>query len=725
MPLKINTRMRPQLKAPDGVTRPSPLISKADASYVLWPETEYRCKDECINLKSATECAILGSLVKIDAAAGSCDYYIHGGMTDWKMPVTGCITKDSAGYAQNPSRQGFGCKRCKWFDADSLDCYRGVDKESAGPAPGMIHPNGCCNLNDPDEVRGKMTREELTEFFDYQGYQQCARLTMALKITPKSHATAPRSDDDDKCECTCESCVAGNCMNCTNTECDDPDCPCEQDPDAKAKADMLTKIIAFQENRRAAIHSSRGGAPTDGKTIQSAVTDDGVLELFCYDDIGESFWSYGITVRDFRSKVENSPPFTSIRLRINSWGGDSFEGVTIGNYLKSLGKPIETVVDGIAASAASVIAMCGSVITMAANSMMMVHNASTGCYGYASDMRQTADVLDAVSGAVAQTYVARTGLSNEDVKALLDAETWMDAKTCLEKGFATRISETEKAADPEPAAATAKPVQSAHFGYRNVPAAAARPAMRASFKLRAASMTADLVQKMAKPAAGDSLDNLAGQTIELSAAESKAMFNSDTPVSLAVRNFSGSKDGARFKSLASGAGTAAKVSMLVVPYDGVLSSNLGGYREVYESGAFASGLADDPRVTFLHDEGKILGRVSAGTAKFWEDADGVHAECTTPEASWATDLLVSMNRGDINGSSAAFWILKDRWEMRGNQKVRIVEKALMREAAVHSFPAYETTEAGVEPGQVENHGEMAFQQQMNENRLRLLALEIL
>jgi hypothetical protein len=175
-------------------TKPFPLISKADASYVFWPETEYRCQDECINLKSVTECAILGTLVQINAPAGSCDYYIHGGLTDWKMPVTGCITKESAGYAENPSKQGFGCKRCKWFDADSLDCYRGVDKESAGPAPGIIHPNGCCNLNEPDAKRGKMTRAQLVTLFETKGFSEAARLSrsddMAAKLNPGIQAVA-------------------------------------------------------------------------------------------------------------------------------------------------------------------------------------------------------------------------------------------------------------------------------------------------------------------------------------------------------------------------------------------------------------------------------------------------------------------------------------------------------------------------------------------------------
>ncbi len=166
--------------------------------------------------------------------------------------------------------------------------------------------------------------------------------------------------------------------------------------------------------------------------------------------------------------------------------------------------------------------------------------------------------------------------------------------------------------------------------------------------------------------------------------ESIALFGQKDVV-LAVRGFG--------KRSATTPSTGRKISMLVAPYDGVLSTNLGGYREVYQRGAFAQGLDNDPRMLFNHDEACVLGRKSAGTSRFWEDAAGVHAEADAPETSWADDLLVSMRRGDISQASAAFWILQQRWETRDGEKVRIVEKALLREASVYSFPAYETTTA--------------------------------
>jgi HK97 family phage prohead protease len=138
-----------------------------------------------------------------------------------------------------------------------------------------------------------------------------------------------------------------------------------------------------------------------------------------------------------------------------------------------------------------------------------------------------------------------------------------------------------------------------------------------------------------------------------------------------------------------------KISILAVPYDGSMSTNLGGFREVYQRGCFDAGLGSDPRVLFNHDESTILGRTSAGTCQLWEDEVGVHADADAPDTTWANDLLVSMRRGDITQASAAFWILQHRWEQRGADRVRIVEKALMREVSVHAFPAYETTVARV------------------------------
>lgn len=166
---------------------------------------------------------------------------------------------------------------------------------------------------------------------------------------------------------------------------------------------------------------------------------------------------------------------------------------------------------------------------------------------------------------------------------------------------------------------------------------------------------------------------------------SKALFDQDS-VALAVRSN---------KELRASAGDSdRKISMLVVPYEGA-GANLGSFREVYQRGCFSQGLDNDPRALFNHDEACVIGRTSAGTCRFWEDAEGVHVDADAPATTWADDLLVSMRRGDITQASAAFWILKERWEMRGSEKTRVIEKARMREASVHSFAAYENTMATV------------------------------
>jgi ATP-dependent protease ClpP protease subunit len=171
------------------------------------------------------------------------------------------------------------------------------------------------------------------------------------------------------------------------------------------------------------------------------------LEILVYDEIGEYFdWdtyeTAGVSSKSVRQALDAAgTTFSRIKLRINSPGGDAFEGVAIGNILKASGKPIDVFIDGLAASAASIIAMCGTTITMASNAMQMVHQAWSYCVGNSTDMRKMADTLDAIDmGSVAQTYVDRTSLSMEEVMALLNAETWLSARDCVDKGFATAIA---------------------------------------------------------------------------------------------------------------------------------------------------------------------------------------------------------------------------------------------------------------------------------------------
>jgi ATP-dependent protease ClpP protease subunit len=106
-----------------------------------------------------------------------------------------------------------------------------------------------------------------------------------------------------------------------------------------------------------------------------AFTNSGELTLEVYDVIGADFFGNGITVNSVSDALQSAGDFSSVKLRINSPGGDLFQGVAIYNYLRSLGKPINVVVDGLAASAASLIAMAGDKREMGDGAMMMIHNA--------------------------------------------------------------------------------------------------------------------------------------------------------------------------------------------------------------------------------------------------------------------------------------------------------------------------------------------------------------
>jgi len=150
----------------------------------------------------------------------------------------------------------------------------------------------------------------------------------------------------------------------------------------------------------------------------------------------------GILAADVAAALRT--PHTSVVCRINSPGGSAFEGIAIYNLLKSSGKNVRVIVDGLAASAASVIAMAGNTIEMGTGTMMMIHPAQTIGFGSAADMRETADVLEKATENLAQIYVARTGLRIEEVLAMMGSrETWLTPDEAIKKGFADAMHEGE------------------------------------------------------------------------------------------------------------------------------------------------------------------------------------------------------------------------------------------------------------------------------------------
>ena len=187
-------------------------------------------------------------------------------------------------------------------------------------------------------------------------------------------------------------------------------------------------------------------------------------EIWIYESIGEDWWTGGgVTAKKF---VEELQAITAkqIDLHINSPGGDVFDGVTIFNLLKQHDAKITTYIDGLAASIASIIALAGDQVVMAANALLMIHNPSGMVFGTADEMRKTADVLDKVRSTMTTVYTSKTGKSENEINGLLDDETWMTADEAKEMGFIDSI------ADEMDLAACAKflPVM-AKAGFKHIP----------------------------------------------------------------------------------------------------------------------------------------------------------------------------------------------------------------------------------------------------------------
>ncbi|MDS0981077.1 Clp protease ClpP [Staphylococcus hominis] len=129
-----------------------------------------------------------------------------------------------------------------------------------------------------------------------------------------------------------------------------------------------------------------------------------------------------------------------IVIRLNSGGGDVFEGIEIYNYLKSLSNHITIEVTALAASAASLVAMAGDKIIVRTGANMMVHEASTMAFGNKSDIQKTLNALTAIDTSIVDIYHDRTGLDRDEIDNLIANETWLTADEAINKGFADEKS---------------------------------------------------------------------------------------------------------------------------------------------------------------------------------------------------------------------------------------------------------------------------------------------
>lgn len=170
-------------------------------------------------------------------------------------------------------------------------------------------------------------------------------------------------------------------------------------------------------------------------------------EIFIYEEIGAG-WYGGITAKSFSETMKDLGKVSALDIYINSPGGSVFDGIAIYNQIKRFDGEKVVHIDGIAASIASVIAMAGDKINIAANGMVMIHDPWSVAFGTADEMRKMADSLDKVRDTILDTYIIATGGDRAEISDLMAAETWLSADEAVEKGFATAKTE-EKALKAE------------------------------------------------------------------------------------------------------------------------------------------------------------------------------------------------------------------------------------------------------------------------------------
>lgn len=177
--------------------------------------------------------------------------------------------------------------------------------------------------------------------------------------------------------------------------------------------------------------------------LRGAASDE-TLEIDIYDDIGEdSWWGDTVSAKDVRAALKGSKAST-ILVRVNSRGGEVFEGMAIYNLLNEHPARVIAQVDALAASMASIVIMAADEIRIAQNAMIMIHNPWAFSMGEADDLRGVADLLDKMRDQSADIYVARTGASRERVLKMMADETWLTADEAKAEGFADVVLPAKK-----------------------------------------------------------------------------------------------------------------------------------------------------------------------------------------------------------------------------------------------------------------------------------------
>ncbi|MDO8313061.1 MAG: Clp protease ClpP [Sideroxyarcus sp.] len=202
------------------------------------------------------------------------------------------------------------------------------------------------------------------------------------------------------------------------------------------------------ENKMPKLHKGQPEAGTrPWFTVKAKIGN--AAEVFIYDEIGIGWYGGGVDALELLKEIDalGLKVGDELTVRINSPGGNFIDGNAIYNNLRSLKAKVITRVDGVAASAASIIAMAGDRIEMPANAMLFIHNPWTIVGGDANTMRKAADDLDQMKSNALGTYMRKAGdkIGRSELAVMLDAETWLSAEESVKYGLADVVDEPVRA----------------------------------------------------------------------------------------------------------------------------------------------------------------------------------------------------------------------------------------------------------------------------------------
>lgn len=168
---------------------------------------------------------------------------------------------------------------------------------------------------------------------------------------------------------------------------------------------------------------------------------EGRGEVYIYGDITDEKWyDTDVTPKELKLEFDKLKNAKDVDIYINSGGGGVFAGMAIASMIKRLTANTTTYIDGLAASIATVIALASKKVVIPKNALFMVHNPMAGAFGYASDLKKVAEILDKVKDTIVSSYMEKTNQSEKQVRSLMDDETWLSGDEAVAFGFADELA---------------------------------------------------------------------------------------------------------------------------------------------------------------------------------------------------------------------------------------------------------------------------------------------